>query len=136
MSALLDVQTALLTAWGADAPLALLIGEAAIFDAPPKGVTPPYVTILRHDAVPRDGDETPGLEHRLTIHCWTPNPSRREALEIADRIERVTLMGSLAPAANAVTHRRHLRTDTVVDLATGRARAAVQLRLYSEPKDL
>lgn len=135
MEALEDIQNALVSAWANDAQLALLIGEGAIFDAPPKGQQPPYVTILRHDAVPRDGDETPGCEHRLTIHCWSPQPSRAAAIQIADRIERVAVMGALAPQDHVLTHRRHVRTETAIDLATGRARAAVQLRLFSEPKD-
>ncbi|WP_417580445.1 DUF3168 domain-containing protein [Pelagibacterium sp.] len=135
MRALEDVQNALVSAWADDAPLAVLIGAGAIFDAPPKGKRPPYVTILRHDAVPRDGDDTPGLEHRLTVHCWSPQPSRAAALQIADRIERVAVRGMLAPQNNVLTHRRHVRTATAIDLATGRARAAVELRLFSEPKD-
>lgn len=133
MTALGDVQAALMTAWGADAPLALLLGEGAIFDAPPRGAKPPYVAILRHDVVPRDGDAAPGFEHRLTIHCWSPHPSRTRAMEIADRIERVAVMGALSPTGHVVTHRRHVRTQTAVDLSTGRARAAVELRLLSEP---
>lgn len=133
MGALEDIQGALVAAWAADAPLKLLIGEGAIFDAPPRGMQPPYVTILRHDAVPRDGDETPGMEHRLTIHCWSPQPSRSAALQIADRIERVAVMGAVAPTEHVLTHRRHVRTETAIDLATGRARAAVELRVYSEP---
>ncbi|WP_332716970.1 DUF3168 domain-containing protein [Pelagibacterium mangrovi] len=133
MTALEAIQTALVSAWAADAPLGLLIGEGAVFDAPPRGRQPPYVTILRHDAVPRDGDETPGMEHRLTIHCWSPQPSRSAALRIADRIERVAVMGAVSPSGHVLTHRRHVRTETAIDFSTGRARAAVELRLFSEP---
>lgn len=128
-----DVQDALVRAWDGDSPLALLIGAGSVFDAPPKGRQPPYVAILKHDAVPRDGDEAPGLEHRLTVHCWAPHPSRRAALEIADRIEQVAVRGAVSPGAHALTLRRHLRTETAIDLSTGRARAAVTLRLFSEP---
>lgn len=135
MNALDDIQTALVSAWSSDAALTLLVGAGAVFDAPPKGRQPPYVTILSHDAAPRDGDETPGLEHRMTVHCWTPQPSRKAALEIADRVERVAVMGMVVPGEHVVTLRRHLRTRTTIDLATGRARAAVTLRFFSEPKD-
>jgi hypothetical protein len=135
MTAIEDVQRALVTAWGADGPLLALLGPDAVFDAPPKGRQPPYVTILRHDTAPRDGDETPGLEHKLTIHCWSPQPSRSAALAIADRIERVALSGAVQTEAHAITLKRHMRTETTIDLATGRARAAVSLRLFSEPKE-
>lgn len=133
MSALIDIQNALVSAWAADAPLTLLIGEGTVFDAPPRGQKPPYVTILRHDVVPRDGDGAPGCEHRLTIHCWSPQPARARAIEIADCVERVAVRGGLTVAGHVVTHRRHVRTETAIDLSTGRARAAVELRIFSEP---
>ncbi|MCD7059491.1 DUF3168 domain-containing protein [Pelagibacterium xiamenense] len=134
MSALNDIQAALVAAWKADAPLTLLVGDA-VFDSPPRDKTPPYAAIFRHDAVPRDGDETPGLVHRIVVHCWVPHPARRGALEIAHRIERVAVAGPLAPSENIITLRRHARTETAIDLATGRARAAVHLRFHSEPAE-
>lgn len=135
MSALNDIQAALVSAWKADPQLALLIGPDAVFDSPPRDKTPPYVTILRHDAAPRDGDETPGLVHRLVIHCWADQPSRRSALEIAHWIERIASAGPLTLTDTVVTLRRHVRTETVVDFATDRARAAVHLRFHSEPSE-
>lgn len=135
MSALSDIQDALVAAWSADGPLTVLVPADAIFDAPPKGRQPPYVTILAHDAAPRDGDETPGLEHRMTVHCWTGQPSRKAALAIADRVMAVATGGTLAPQNTVLTLRRHVRTETVIDLATGRARAAVLLRFHSEPAE-
>lgn len=134
MEPITDIQTALVAAWRADAPLGLLVGEA-IFDTPPKGRKPPYVTILRHDAAPRDGDETPGLEHRLTIHCWAAEPSRSAALALAHRVEKAATFGTLAPQEHTLTLRRHVRTETTIDSATGRARAAVFVRLHSEPNE-
>ena len=131
MSALNDIQAALVGAWAEDTALTALIGAGGVFDAPPKGRQPPYVTILRHDAAPRDGDETPGLEHRLVIHCWSPQPSRRAALEIAERVVAVGA-GALAPVGLMVTHAEHMRTETSIDTATGQARAAVTLRFFSE----
>lgn len=135
MNVIDDIQTALVSAWSEDGPLTLLVGAGAVFDAPPKGRQPPYVTILSHAAAPRDGDETPGFEHRMTLHCWSPQPSRRSALEIADRIERVAVTGAVVPENHVLTLRRHIRTETTIDLATGRARAAVSFRFLSEPKD-
>lgn len=135
MNVIDDIQTALVSAWSNDDPLTLLIGEGAVFDAPPKGRQPPYVTILSHDAAPRDGDDTPGFEHRMTVHCWSPHPSRRAALEIADRVERVVSRETIAPSDHILTLKRHMRTETTIDLSTGRSRAAVTFRFHSEPKD-
>ena len=135
VEALSHLQAALVAAWSGDAALEMLIGAGAVFDAPPRGKQAPYVTILRHDAAPRDGDETPGLDHRMVIHCWSAQPSRKAALAIATRIEAVALTGTLEVDGHAVTLRRHIRTETAVDLATGRARAAITLRFLTEPED-
>jgi hypothetical protein len=107
------------------------LAGVGIFDAPPQAAAPPYVAIARHDLLPRDGDVAPGHEHRVTLHVWAGQPSRKAALVIAERV--VTVAEALAPAAIRVTHRQHERTDTAVDAETGQARAAVAFRFLSEP---
>jgi hypothetical protein len=126
---ILSLQGALVAALRADVQLAAL---APVFDAPPKGATPPYVTIARHDVLPRDGDETPGHEHRVTFHAWATDASRRAAVAIAERVVAVALAADL-DGDLAVTLRRHDRTDTAIDGTSGRTRAAIALTFYSEP---
>lgn len=124
------LQTALVAALEADAALVALIGADGVFDTPPRDRPAPYVVIERHDIRQRDGDAAPGQEHRLLLHCWAGQPSRRAALEIA---ERVTLAATgLTPSGLAVTHAEHMRTETAIDGRTGQARAAVTLRFFSE----
>lgn len=101
-----------------------------MFDAPPRGRPAPYVVIERHDMRQNDGDETPGQEHRVLLHCWAGQPSRRDALDIAERVVAAGL--ELAPSGLVVTHAGHMRTETAIDGATGLARAAVTLRFFSE----
>lgn len=105
--------------------------EPPVFDAPPKETTPPYVAIARHDLVPRDGDGTPGHEHRLLLHVWAVDASRKSVLAIAEEVVEVALV--VASDDVAVTLRRHDRTDTAIDQATGRARAAIALTYFTEP---
>lgn len=124
---IIELQSTLVAALKADPDLA----GVGIFDAPPQGATPPYVAIARHDLLPRDGDVAPGHEHRVTLHVWAGQPSRRAALAIAERV--VAVADALSPAAIRVTHRQHERTDTAVDTDTGQARAAVAFRFFSEP---
>jgi len=130
MHPIVELQTALVAALEADAPLAALIGSGGVFDAPPPGRPAPYVVIERHDTRQRDGDGTPGQEHRVLLHCWADQPSRRAALDIAARVVAAGL--APAPAGLAVTHAEHVRTETAIDAATGQARAAVTLRFLSE----
>lgn len=131
MHPIASLQAALVTALEADADLTALIGAGGVFDAPPRDRPAPYVVIDRHDIRQHDGDATPGQEHRLLLHCWSEQPSRRAALDIAERVVAVALNG-LVPAGLTVTHGEHTRTETAIDTATGQARAAVMLRFFSE----
>lgn len=110
---------------------ALRAEDQPVFDAPPSGATPPYLAIVRHDVAPRDGDEAPGHEHRVAIHCWAATPSRKAALALAEHVLAVGLGALSGPLT--VTHATHERTETAVDGETGFARAAVVMRFFTEP---
>ena len=124
---ILALQAALVAALRADS-------EIAVFDAPPAGRAPPYVTIARHDVLPRDGDEATGYEHRLLLHAWATDASRKAVVALAETIVGVALAADLDPDGLLVTLRRHERTDTAIDAATGKARAAIALTFFSEPQ--
>jgi hypothetical protein len=126
---ILALQATLLGGLRADSELVAL---ARVFDAPPKGSAPPYVTIARHDLLPRDGDFTPGNDHRLIFHGWVADASRKAVVTIAERVVAVALAADLDGELK-VTMRRHDRTDTAIDAATGRARAAIAMTFYTEP---
>jgi hypothetical protein len=125
MHPIIEVQEALVAALKGDAALLALVG-GAVFDAPPKGQAPPYVVIRRHDMVQRNGDLAVLQEHRVLVHCWADQPSRRRVLEIAEEVVAAAL------ELEAVAHAEHVRTDTAIDNETGLARAAVTLRFLSE----
>lgn len=107
------------------------LAGVAVFDAPTKGASPPWIAIARHDLLPRDGDLTPGFEHRLVLQCWAADPSRKAVLGLVSAalgcVEALTVSDGLR-----VTHVAHERTDTAIDTETGRARAALAVRTYSE----
>ena len=112
---------------------ALRDADLVVVDAPPAERAPPYVTIARHDVLPRDGDETPGHEHRLLLHAWTADGSRKSAVTMAEIVVNTALGATLDSGDLRVTLRRHERTDTAIDAVSGRARAAISLTFYSEP---
>ena len=128
---ILQLQAALVAALAADDDLLALIGEDTVFDAPPKGRKPPYVVLARHDLLPRDGDAAPGHEHRVVLHAWAAEASRRAVLAIAERVLAVAMEDGLGGEL-LVTHRQHERTDTVIDQNTGFARAAIAVRFLTE----
>lgn len=121
------LQSALVAALRDDPDLA----GVGVFDAPPQGAAAPYVAIARHDLLSRDGDAAPGHEHRVSLHVWAGQPSRKAALAIAERV--LAVAAGLVAAGLAVTHVQHERTDTAIDAETGQARAAVALRICTEP---
>jgi len=132
---ILALQSTLIPALKADAALVVLIGADAVFDAPPRDRHPPYVVVARHDVLQRDGDAAPAHEHRLLIHVWAREASRKAAVAISERVVAVALGAALDGPDLRITHRQHERTDTAIDLGTGFARAAVALRMFSEPAD-
>ena len=129
-----NLNPALPMAWGMLEGLYRLVGETANATT-----AAAHVATLR--ALPRDvvtgtslfcdGDLAPGYEHRLLLHVWHDQPSRAAALEIAEKLVATALAAE--SAALAVTFRQHAGTDTVIDTKTGRARAAVTLRFFTEP---
>ncbi|MGV8856707.1 MAG: DUF3168 domain-containing protein [Devosia sp.] len=125
------LQTALVSALGSDPALLAITGPDGVFDAAPKGRAPPYVVIARHDVLSRDGDLAPAHEHRLLLHCWADQPSRQRALAMAEPVVAVAL--ALNAPGLVLSHIGHVRTDSVIDEATGLARAAVAIRVFSEP---
>lgn len=132
MHAIIALQGALVSALDADAALVALIGNGAIFDAPPKGHTGACIAIARHDVLARDGDNAPGLEHRVMMHAWHDATSRKAVLAMVERVIVVALEAQLSGPDLVVTHAEHRRTDTMIDTKTGRARAAIGLRFFSE----
>jgi SPP1 family predicted phage head-tail adaptor len=121
----------LVAALRADEELTALVGEDGVFDAPPAERLPPYVTIARHDVLPRDGDDAPGFEHRVLLHAWAGEASRKAVVMMVERIVSVAETAEL-DGALTVTLRRHKRTDTAIDAKTGRARAAVAMSFFTE----
>lgn len=112
---------------------ALRDADLAVFDALPAGQSPPYVVIARHDVLPRDGDTTPGNEHRLLLHLWAVDPSRKAVVALAESVVGIALAAALDGDDLRVTLRRHDRTDTAIDASSGRARAAIALTFFTEP---
>ncbi len=130
---IIELQKTFVLALKNDAQLIALLGSDAVFDAPPKGRKPPFVVFSRHDVFSRDGDDAVINEHRLLVHCWHEEASRKAVLSIVERVVFVALNADLSGADLIVSHAHHERTDSAIDGKTGRARAIVAFRFFSEP---
>lgn len=85
---IVTLQGALVAALRDDPALA----GVGVFDAPTNGAERPWIAIARHDVVERDGDLTPGHEHRMLVHVWAAEASRKSAMDVAERV----VAGSMA----------------------------------------
>jgi hypothetical protein len=130
---IIALQNSLVGAFKSDAQLLLLLGSGAVFDAPPKNVKPPYITIARHDVRQNDGDETPCYYHSLLFHCWHEDASRKQVLEIVERVVSIALTADLSSSNLLVTNAIHQKTQTMIDMKTSRAKAIVALQFFTEP---
>ena len=132
MHPIVTLQGALLGALNADPDMVGMLGANAIFDAMPKGHVAPYGVIDRHDLRPRDGDLAPGFEHRLVLHFWHREASRKAVLAIAERVTTVAVSTALSGGGLVVTHANMVRMETGIDGKTGQAKAVLVLRFLSE----
>jgi len=81
------LQSAVLTALGADSALQALIGTPArIFDDPPRGTPFPYVTFGNATVRAWDTATDRGHEHTLLLHAWSRQGGRKEAKAILSAV--------------------------------------------------
>ncbi|MFT6659657.1 DUF3168 domain-containing protein [Maritalea sp.] len=125
-SAMKILQTALVSALASDPELTSLIGVNRIFDAPPKGVRPPYVVIARHDANRRDAQATTLSTHLIDWHIWLSQPHRSDGLVIADRLCAVVLSNTAMAGDVKLVMTRHVRTESSIDKRNGWTRILVR----------
>ncbi len=131
--AIIELQTNLILALKNDAQLISYLGSDAIFDAPAERKKAPFVAIIRHDIISKDGDETPTNEHRILLHARHNHVSRKSVLEIVDRVLDVALNQDLSSDNLHVTYANHIKTETMIDNKSSTALATISLRILSEP---
>ncbi len=132
-AAMLALQAALVAAWRGDAGLTALVPANRIGDVPQHGQEPEHVLIERHEVLSRDADLAPGFEHRLRIAVAVAQPSRAVLADVMNPV--IAHATGVADAGDfAVTLARHVRSETFFDARSGHARARIELRFLSEPK--
>lgn len=115
-----------------DADVAPLIG-ASVFDTPPRGAAPPYLTF--GDALMRDGGATGGeasiIEIDLIVFASERGTAR--ALRIAAAIGKALGQPLPALAGHRLVGLEHRQTTTRHDAAASLTRATLRLRAFTEP---
>jgi hypothetical protein len=129
----ITLRTAIRNALAADAPLALLLGGAKIYDEPPRDAALPYVT-LGEDVIADNSTATePGDEHALTLHVWSRQGGHKQAHAISGAVLAALVDAPLALDDFHLANLRFIVADVRRD-ADGRTyHGIVRLRAVTEP---
>jgi hypothetical protein len=107
VSVSLALQEAAIAALAADAPLRALIGDPArVFDYAPRGTAYPYLTVQIAAETDWSVSGSEGLEHRLTIQCWSRYAGRSETARVLARVRAVLHDASLTVAGARLVNLR------------------------------
>ena len=94
--ATLDLQRAIYRALSTDSALTAALGGAKIHDVTPASLPFPYITFGRTSTYDWSTDTEEGSEHILSLHVWSKQKSRKQALELMELL-RAALHGKELP---------------------------------------
>jgi hypothetical protein len=123
-----------LRAWlAADAALLSLLGGERIWDEPPRGSEPPYLTF--GEAVARDWStaSSSGREHAFTVVAWSRQGGDAELLAILARLEALCADPALVLDGHRLILLRVVAQESGRPDKTGLRKAVVRLSGLTEP---
>jgi hypothetical protein len=82
-TASLALRAAIFNALASDAALTAALGPNRVYDSPPRGARPPYVTLGETRLRDVSGDGGATQEHQLTLHAWSQQGGHKEAHALA-----------------------------------------------------
>lgn len=85
----IELQKAIHSALASDLGLTTLLGGAKIYDATPPNVAFPYISFGRTSMFDWSTGTEIGTEQLFTIHIWSKQRGKSEALEIMDQVQSI-----------------------------------------------
>lgn len=101
----LSLQAAIFAALVADTAVGALIGDR-IYDAPPRAVAFPYVTIGQTRVADWSTGTEAGAEHDVTLHIWSRERGKHQSYEIMEAVEAVLHDASLTLDGHSLVNLR------------------------------
>lgn len=132
MDAISALQAVIISACAQHAGLITLIGENSVSDAPLKGKSLPYVAIVNHRLTKRPADGFGGQEHAVSLSAWVKGADRAKAAQIAHSLIDALSVSDLSHPDLTIISSDHLRTDVNYETRSGRTRARVDLRFFTQ----
>lgn len=130
---ILALRSALRARLTADAALVSLLGGERIWDEPPRGSDPPYLTF--GEAVARDWStgSSSGREHAFTLVAWSRQGGDAELLALLARLEELCADPALVLDGHRLVLLRVVGQETGRPDKTGLRRAVIRLAGFTEP---
>ena len=128
-----SIQQAMRAALIARAPLTLLLGGALIYDEPPRGANPPFVTFNAIET--RDWSVADQKAHELivTLEITTNSRARPLAQNIANEIETALDGAVLTLTDHKLVNLRTVFNFVSKSIATSNFNGVVRFRATTEP---
>jgi len=128
------LRAAIHDALNGDGALTALLGGAKVFDEPPRGAAPPYVTLGEARVSDFSTGSEPGEEHQLTLHAWSRQGGHREAHLISGALLQALDDAPLELDGHRLVNLRFATADVRRE-ADGRTyHALVRFRAMTEPE--
>ncbi len=132
-SANLALRAAIHHALAADSGLIAALGGARVYDAPPRGVAFPYVTLGEARVTDASADDGPTQEHLLTLHAWSRQGGHKEAHGIAGALLQALDDAPLTPDGYRLVNLRFAVADIRRENDGHTYHAVVRFRAVTEP---
>ncbi|NVO15473.1 MAG: DUF3168 domain-containing protein [Rhodoplanes sp.] len=132
-TAAVALRSAVHSALAADEALVSLLGGARVYDAPPRHVAFPYVTLGEARVTDFSADEAPGEEHQLTLHAWSRQGGHREAHLIAGALLQALDDAPLTLSGHRLVNLRFSLADVRRESDGRTHHALVRFRAVTEP---
>jgi Protein of unknown function (DUF3168) len=128
----LSLQKAIVAALTADAAVGTLIGDR-IYDAPPRAVAFPYLTIGQTRVADWSTGTEAGAEHAVTLHVWSRERGRTQAYEIMEAVEAALHDAVLALEGHALVNLRFEFAEARRDPDGVTDHGIIRFRAVTEP---
>lgn len=116
-----------------DATLTSVLGGARVFDAVPRSVIFPYVTLGEARITNAATDADGGEEHLLTLHAWSRQGGHREAHAVAGALVQALDDAPLSVAGQRLVNLRFTAADVRREPDGRTYHALVRFRAVTEP---
>ncbi len=116
----------------ADAAVGALIGDR-IYDAPPRDVAFPYLTVGQTSLADWSTGTEAGAEHQLVLHAWSRERGKKQCYAIMDAVEATLHEAALTLEGHALINLRFEFAETRRDPDGITYHGVMRFRAVTEP---